>query len=109
MKFYISQVPHEHLDMFGTDELFEADGEFWYHCVEFGTNPGGLEDLVIYDTAGRSMPVSVDSIQDLQNVLSTILDKLDIIKAGEATLDEVMEQDTEVFGSDYDFFPAFSR
>lgn len=71
MKFYFGQVPHDVLDDFGDDDLFynEDQGEFYYYCVEFGTNPGGMDEVALHDTAGRYVPVPVDMLRDLAAVL----------------------------------------
>lgn len=86
MKYLFAQVQPQDVDMFGRDELFEADGEYFYNQVEIGTNPGGLEDFTISDTCNRSIPLSVDSIDALIEVLQEIKASIQTIQDGEAML-----------------------
>ncbi len=67
MKINFAQVPHEDIDMFGEDNLFGPDesGEFYYNFVEYGTNPGGTDEVAIVDGCNRYMPIAVDNIPDL--------------------------------------------
>lgn len=84
MKYFFGQVPHQDVDMFGEDGLFEYNGDFYYNMVEFGTNPGGEEDLVIADTVGRLVPVSIDHIGTLIQVLQDIQNTLDEVETGKS-------------------------
>lgn len=56
-------------DEFDISDLFEVDehGEtnYYYNGVEFGTNPGGVEEVRIFDTCNRSIPICVESIPEL--------------------------------------------
>jgi len=84
MKYFFGQVPAQDVKMFGDEGLFEYDGDFYYNWVEFGTNPGGADDLVIADTVGRLVPVSIEHIGTLIEVLEDIQATLDQVKAGKA-------------------------
>ena len=86
MKYLFAQVQPQDVDMFGRDGLFEADGEYFYNQVEIGTNPGGMEDFTISDTCNRSVPLSVDSIDALIEVLQEIKASIETIQNGEAML-----------------------
>ena len=72
MKINFAQVPHEDVDMFGEENLFgpNEDGEFFYNYVEFGTNPGGMDEVSIVDGCNRYMPISVEHIPELVVALS---------------------------------------
>lgn len=72
MKINFAQVPHADVDAFGDDNLFGPDesGDFYYNYVEFGTNPGGAEEVAIVDGCDRFMPIAVDSIPELIKALS---------------------------------------
>ena len=65
MKIYFGKAPTQELNGFGTDGLMEHDGEFYSGCVEFGSNPGGIEDVVISDGCGRGIPLSVDTLLEV--------------------------------------------
>lgn len=74
MKINFAQVPHLDIDTFGDDNLLGPDeaGNFYYNSVEFGTNPGGFEEVVIADTCRRSIPIAVESIPELMVALADI-------------------------------------
>jgi hypothetical protein len=98
MKIYFSQVPHTDIDTFGDDGLFgpNKDGDFFYNQVEFGTNPGGTDEVAISDGCDRYMPISIESIPDLIVALETCyntktqMDNLNKVIA-------VVESDTEAY------------
>lgn len=93
MKYLFAQVPHQDVDMFGRDDLFEADGEYFFNQIEFGTGPGGLEDFTISDTCSRSVPLSVDSLDSLIEVLQEIKASVQTIQDGEAMLQAMFNND----------------
>lgn len=72
MKYYFGKVPAQDVEMFGEDGLFEHEGEYFYNQLEIGSNPGGTEDFIISDTAGRSIPIATDMIPELARVLLDI-------------------------------------
>lgn len=74
MKIYFSQVPHEDIDTFGDEGLLGPNkaGDFFYNQVEFGTNPGGTEEVAISDGCGRYMPICVDTIPELIEALTVL-------------------------------------
>jgi hypothetical protein len=74
MKINFAQVPANDVDTFGDDGLFGPDvnGNFYYNYLEFGTNPGGVEEVAITDGCGRFMPISVNNIPDLIAALSEV-------------------------------------
>ena len=90
MKYYFGKVPAQDVAMFGEDDLFENEGSYFYNAIEVGSNPGGMEDFVIYDTCGRSIPLSTDTINILAQVLLDI--KLTVAQIQEA---EAIQQDLE--------------
>jgi hypothetical protein len=74
MKINFAQVPDTNVDTFGEDGLFgpDTDGNFYYNFVEFGTNPGGMDEVAIHDTCDRYMPIAVENIPDLIKALSEV-------------------------------------
>lgn len=68
MKFYFGQVPQQDVDNFGTEGLYYNEGNYYYYQVEFGTNPGGLDDVVLRDTAGRMVPVAAEHLCELATI-----------------------------------------
>jgi len=85
MKIYFAQNKPE-------SEFFETDGSFfhpetgvyyWFY-VEFGTNPGGLDEVTIADGCERSIPVSLDHIDDLIEALNRVKELHQQIQDGQA-------------------------
>lgn len=74
MKIYFGQTSP---DEFGTDGLLEHDGDYYSGAVEFGTNPGGIEDVMIMDGCGRRVPISIEHA----NILAVALKECANIKA----------------------------
>lgn len=83
MKYYFGKVPKQDVITFGDDGLFEHEGSYYYNQLEIGSNPGGIEDFVISDTCGRSIPVSTDMISDLARIFIDIKAMLSTIEEGE--------------------------
>ena len=73
------------------DEWFEADGsflcnadnEYYYNYVEFGTNPGGVDEVAIYDGCDRMIPIALEHLNDLIEALNRVKELNDEIKAGQ--------------------------
>jgi hypothetical protein len=67
MKINFAQVPANDVDTFGDEGLFGPDesGDFYYNYVEYGTNPGGTDEVAIHDGCNRFMPIAVENIPDL--------------------------------------------
>jgi hypothetical protein len=100
MKINFSQVPHADIDMFGDDDLFGPDqaGNFYYNYVEFGTNPGGTEEVAILDGCGRYMPIAVENIPDLVAALEEVLrisDELEFAKQLTTYVESSAEADVD--------------
>ena len=71
MKINFAQVTPQDVDTFGEEGLFGPDesGNFYYNYVEFGTNAGGTEEVLIGDGCNRTMPLTIDSIPELITAL----------------------------------------
>lgn len=71
MNIYFGRAQQDEFDF---SDLFrvKTDGgtEYFYQAVEFGTNPGGLDEVRIYDTCNRSIPICVESIPELVEALN---------------------------------------
>lgn len=70
MRIFIGEASAQDMEVFGTDGLIENQGSFYSLEVEYGSNPGGTEDVVIRDGCGRSIPVSVQDVFALCKALS---------------------------------------
>jgi hypothetical protein len=75
MKINFAQVPHADIDTFGDEALFGPDraGNFYYNQLEYGTNPGGTDEVAITDGCERYMPIAVENIPDLITALEEVL------------------------------------
>jgi hypothetical protein len=96
MKINFAQVPAHDVDMFGDDNLFGPDqnGNFYYNYLEFGTNPGGVDEVAITDGCGRYMPIAVNNIPDLIAALIEVArmsDKLTLAKQIESYAESTSE------------------
>jgi hypothetical protein len=101
MKIYFSQVPHDDIDNFGDEGLLgpNKDGEFFYNQVEFGTNPGGIDEVTISDGCNRSIPICVDTIPDLMTALAQCYNMKRMIDFGD-NVTAVAESNEEVYVQD---------
>jgi hypothetical protein len=96
MKINFALVPDENLDFDGTEDLFGPDdyGNYFYNAVEFGTNPGGLDEVTIHDTCNRYMPISIESIPELVMALQECYRIAKHLKAAEEVQEAVLAEDT---------------
>lgn len=96
MKINFGQVPAEDVDTFGDEDLYGPDenGNFYYNTVEYGTNPGALEEVAIHDGCGRYMPISVDHIPDLIQALEHLYDIHQAIVKSETILKTALSDET---------------
>lgn len=74
MRIYFSPANTGDVDQFGDEGLFTVkDGDnlqYFYQAIEFGTNAGGLEEVRIFDTCNRSIPIAVETIPQLVEALN---------------------------------------
>jgi hypothetical protein len=96
MKYYFGKVPTQDVNAFGTDNLFEYEGEYFYNQIEIGSNPGGIEDYVISDTCGRSIPLSTEQIPQLARVLLDIKLMMGTLVEAEALQEDLANADLVV-------------
>lgn len=101
MKIYFSKVPHSDVDNFGDEGLFgpNKDGDFFYNQLEFGTNPGGLDEVAISDSCNRYLPLCVDNIPDLMEALTMFYNTKTQIDLRDKVL-AVVESDAEGYVDD---------
>ena len=69
MRIYFGEASERDVEDFGTDGLLENRGQFYAHSVEFGSNMGGVEDIMLQDGCGRQVPVAVEHIPALMKAL----------------------------------------
>lgn len=44
----------------------------FYYGVEYLTNPGGADEFVVYDGVGRSVPILITDITDIDALISSL-------------------------------------
>jgi hypothetical protein len=95
MKIYFSQVPSEDVASFGDEGLLGPckNGKYYYNQVEFGTNPGGTDEVAISDGCNRYIPLTVDVIPELISALIEFYNMHKAIKNAEDIKEEA-ESDT---------------
>lgn len=71
MKIYFNQVPDSDVQFFGDSGLFGPNDSdnFFYNYVEYGSNPGGLEEVMIVDGCDREIPINMEAVPDLIRAL----------------------------------------
>ena len=111
MKINFAQVPHTDIDHFGDEGLFGPDesGNFYYNYVEFGSNPGGIDEVAIVDGCARFMPIAVDNIPELLVALRecyNIAMNLRDANAIENAVNSDMQTYVEVTHVEYEPIPA---
>lgn len=105
MKINFAQVPEQDVDTFGDDNLLGPDesGNFYYNSLEYGTNPGGLEEVAIADTCGRSIPIAVDSIPELMMALADVYN-FHLMLEQRDNLKDLVESDFNGYAVDKEVF-----
>ena len=93
MKFLIGEVSAQDVEMFGDEGLYEHDGDLYYNMVEIGTNPGGIDDFVISDAIGRSVPISTEHLDSLIAALNSIKSYMETINEGKLAEEAIYEDD----------------
>jgi len=63
-----------------TDGLFEVNDNQYYYGVDHGTNPGGMDEVHIFDGCNRYLPIHVEAIPELIAALQEIQKIGDAVK-----------------------------
>lgn len=75
MQIYFGAVPQD--DVFDADAMFVSDKDndnYFYYGIELGSNPGGLDEVLVYDGLDRYVPVDIESIPAMIKALETAYD-----------------------------------
>ena len=117
MKIFIGRVEADEVDEFGEEGLVgpDARGNYYGQSVEFGTNPGGMDEVTIADGCNRSIPINVEALPDLiaalQEVISMVeqINHVEMLKERIEGSNDAYVEDNEVCwdesfsGVDWDF------
>jgi len=68
MKIYFGNANE---DLFA-DGLFTLGDNQYYYGVEHGTNPGGMDEVAIFDGCNRFLPVHMEAIPELIAALQEV-------------------------------------
>jgi hypothetical protein len=75
MKIYFgSQNKETVLDIDGMFHTSTEPDFYFYYGVEFGTNPGGDNEVMIFDGCDRRIPVDIESIPEFIEALQRCYD-----------------------------------
>ena len=103
MKIYFHEA---NLDEYtSAEDVFtapELDKHYWQY-VEYGTGPGGLEEIAIHDTVGRYIPIDVEAINDLIQALHRVKQIHASITNGEQSMQLAESNANESVDSDLEW------
>jgi hypothetical protein len=89
MQIYFGAVPTS--EVFDSDAMFVAEGDndnMYYYGVEYGSNTGGFDEVMIYDGLDREVPVDMDSVPALIYALQMALKASNLQQAVVAVADQ---------------------
>lgn len=90
MKFYFGEMTESEALDHGPGVLVAHSptkyDRYFYHCIEFGTNPGGTEEFMFHDSAGRVMPIRVEDIDTVISALQEIRSYANSLEVADAIM-----------------------
>lgn len=96
MQIYFGQVPETACSPDDTVFVIKDDNyldpQAFYYALEYGSGPGGTDDIMIYDTVGRRVPIDVNSIPELMLALEEVLKISETIANGEKLSKQVADE-----------------
>ncbi len=106
MKIYFGNANQ---DLFA-DGLFVLNGNQYYYGVEHGTNPGGMDEVSIFDGCNRLLPVHMEAIpeliaalQEIQKIQETIAEARQMTARAESNIEaSVTEAWEDYYEVDFD-------
>jgi hypothetical protein len=73
MKLYFGA--HLFSELYDTEGMFaspDAPEHLFYYGVEYGSNPGGLDEVRIFDGCDRSIPVDMEALPAMVEALNRV-------------------------------------
>jgi hypothetical protein len=106
MKIYFGNANE---DLFA-DGLFTLGENQYYYGVEHGTNPGGMDEVAIFDGCNRFLPIHMEAIpeliaalQEIQKIQETISEARQLAARAESNIEgAVTEAWEDYFEVDFD-------
>jgi hypothetical protein len=94
MKAFFAEISPEELVNYG-DSVFTVATEtgevkHFEQVVEYGSNAGGTDEFVISDSIGRYVPIGVDQLDTLINILTDLRDTVEEMADAEDFCAEVL-------------------
>jgi len=109
MNIYFSEATGEDVDAWGDDGMFvtedvQGNVRYFYNGVEHGTNPGGIEEVRIFDGCNRSIPIALETIPELISALQFCFDNFKKIEEAKQLEHELNCHNHNHFVENYDEF-----
>lgn len=73
MQIYFGAVPQD--EVFDADAMFVSEHDndnYFYYGIEYGSNPGGTDEVLVYDGLDRCVPVDIESVPAMIEALQTL-------------------------------------
>ena len=94
MKAFFAEVNPEELAHYSaavfTVETETGEVKYFEHVVEYGSNAGGTDEFVITDSIGRYVPINIDNLDTLIDILTDLRDTIDAVLDAEDFCAEVL-------------------
>ena len=74
----------------------DAPNHMFYYGVEYGTNPGGTDEVLIFDGIERSVPIDIESVP----ALITALARYYKVYTGLSLAEQIKEQVEDVYAEE---------
>lgn len=96
MKYYFGPVNAN--DLYSVDAFASSDNDndLFFYGVEFGTNPGGMEEVMIFDSCNRAIPIDIDNVPALIDILKGLLKAKASIDRAEKLQDFICDPDADL-------------
>ena len=90
MQIYFGAVPQT--QVFDADAMFVSekdDDNYFYSGIDYGSNPGGKDEVLVYDGLDRMVPVDIESVPAMIKALETAYMLHSSAKSAQEFLDRV--------------------
>lgn len=74
----------------------DAPNHMFYYGVEYGTNPGGTDEVLIFDGCDRSVPIDIENVPALIQALARYYK----VYTGLSLAEQIKEQVEDVYAEE---------